>query len=86
MIKLVKRVSVVSAIMAVLFMVVQVVSELYLPNLTANMINNGVATGDIPYIWRTGIFMLGFSLISILAAVGNTYFATKESQQLYRLN
>ena len=50
MIKLVKRVSVVSAIMAVLFMVVQVVSELYLPNLTANMINNGVATGDIPYI------------------------------------
>lgn len=84
MIKLVKRVSVVSAIMAVLFMVVQVVSELYLPNLTANMINNGVATGDIPYIWRTGIFMLGFSLISILAAVGNTYFATKESQQLGR--
>ena len=57
MIKLVKRVSVVSAIMAVLFMVVQVASELYLPNLTANMINNGVATGDIPYIWRTGIFM-----------------------------
>ena len=84
MIKLVKRVSVVSAIMAVLFMVVQVVSELYLPNLTANMINNGVATGDIPYIWRTGIFMLGFSLISILAAVGNTYFATKESQKLGR--
>ncbi|OJG10440.1 ABC transporter, ATP-binding protein [Enterococcus aquimarinus] len=79
-----KRVSVVSAIMAVLFMVVQVVSELYLPNLTANIINNGVATGDIPYIWRTGIFMLGFSLISILAAVGNTYFATKESQQLGR--
>ena len=84
MIKLVKRVSVVSAIMAVLFMVVQVVSELYLPNLTANIINNGVATGDIPYIWRTGIFMLGFSLISILAAVGNTYFATKESQKLGR--
>ena len=84
MIKLVKRVSVVSAIMAVLFMVVQVLSELYLPNLTANMINNGVATGDIPYIWRTGIFMLGFSLISILAAVGNTYFATKESQKLGR--
>ena len=84
MIKLVKRVSVVSAIMAVLFMVVQVVSELYLPNLTANMINNGVATGDIPYIWRTGIFMLVFSLISILAAVGNTYFATKESQKLGR--
>lgn len=82
MIKLFKRVSIVSGIMAVLFMIIQVVSELYLPNLTSNIINNGVAKGDIDYIWRTGVIMLGFSIISIIAAVGNTYFATKESQKL----
>ncbi|MHC5269498.1 ABC transporter ATP-binding protein [Enterococcus sp. LJL98] len=82
MIKLVKRVSLVSAMMAVLFMVVQVISDLYLPNLTSNIINDGVAKGDIDYIWRTGLIMLGFSLISILAAIGNTYYATKESQKL----
>lgn len=82
MIKLVKRVSVVSAIMAVLFMIVQVISDLYLPNLTSNIINEGVAKGDIDYIWRTGFIMLGFSLISIVAAIGNTYYATRESQKL----
>lgn len=82
MIKLFKRVSIVSASMAVLFMIIQVISELYLPNLTSNIINNGVATGDIDYIWRTGIIMLGFSIISIIAAIGNTYFSTKESQKL----
>lgn len=82
MIKLVKRVSITSAIMAVVFMVVQVISDLYLPTLTSNIINDGVAKGDIDYIWSTGFVMLGFSLISIVAAVGNTYFATKESQKL----
>ena len=54
MIKLIKRVSVISIIMAVVFMVIQVVSDLYLPTLTSNIINNGVATGDIDYIWKTG--------------------------------
>ncbi|MFC4709354.1 ABC transporter ATP-binding protein [Enterococcus eurekensis] len=82
MIKLVKRVSITSAIMAVVFMVVQVISDLYLPTLTSNIINDGVAKGDIDYIWSTGFVMLGFSLISIVAAIGNTYFATKESQKL----
>lgn len=82
MIKLVKRVSITSAIMAVIFMIIQVISDLYLPTLTSNIINDGVAKGDIDYIWSTGFVMLGFSLVSIVAAVGNTYFATKESQKL----
>src|SRR5699024_8575147 len=57
-------------------------SELYLPTLTSDIIDNGVANGDVDYIWKTGIFMIGFSLMSIAAAVGNTYFATRESQKL----
>ena len=60
MTKLIKRVSLVSALMAVAFMVVQVIADLYLPTLTSNIINNGVATGDIDYIWRTGFLMIGF--------------------------
>ena len=77
-----KRVSVMSAIMAFLFMIVQVLADLYLPNLTSDIINNGVAKGDIDYIWHTGFVMIGFSLISIVAAICNTYFATRESQKL----
>lgn len=82
MIKIWKRISWISALMAVLFMVIQVIADLYLPTLTSNIIDKGVAVGDIDYIWQTGIFMVGFSLISIIAAVGNTFFATRESQKL----
>lgn len=84
MVKIIKRVSLVSAIMAVIFMVVQVLADLYLPTLTSNIIDKGVATGDIDYIWQTGFVMIGFSVISILAAIGNTFFATRESQKLGR--
>lgn len=82
MLKLIKRMSKVSIIAAVAFMFVQVIADLYLPTLTSNIIDKGVATGDIDYIWQTGFIMIGFSLISIAAAVGNTYFATRESQKL----
>ena len=68
--------------MAFLFMIIQVLADLYLPNLTSDIINNGVAKGDIDYIWHTGFVMIGFSLISIVAAICNTYFATRESQKL----
>lgn len=82
MIKIWKRISWISALMAVLFMIVQVISDLYLPTLTSNIIDKGVAVGDIDYIWHTGMVMIGFSVISIIAAVGNTFFATRESQKL----
>lgn len=82
MLKVVRRVSYISALLAVIFMFIQVFSDLYLPTLTSNIINNGVAKGDIDYIWNTGFLMMGFSVISIIAAVGNTYFATREAQKL----
>ncbi|MGM0237501.1 ABC transporter ATP-binding protein [Enterococcus sp. AZ103] len=82
MLKLLKRVSYSAAILAILFMFFQVIADLYLPTLTSNIIDNGVAKGDIDYIWHTGFVMIGISLLGILAAVGNTYFATRESQKL----
>lgn len=73
MIKLVKRMSLWSVFAAVVFMIVQIIADLYLPTLTSNIINDGVAKGDINYIWSTGVVMLGFSLISIVASIGNTF-------------
>ena len=57
MIKLVKRMSLWSVFAAVLFMIVQIIADLYLPTLTSNIINDGVAKGDINYIWSTGVVM-----------------------------
>ncbi|HGF7503797.1 ABC transporter ATP-binding protein [Enterococcus faecium] len=82
MLKNVKRISLTSAIAAAVFMVIQVLADLYLPTLTSNIIDKGVAQGDVDYIWHTGFVMIGFSLISILAAIANTFFATRESQKL----
>ncbi len=82
MLKIVKRISLTSANAAAVFMVIQVLADLYLPTLTSNIIDKGVAQGDVDYIWHTGFVMIGFSLISILAAIANTFFATRESQKL----
>ncbi|GMG66433.1 ABC transporter ATP-binding protein [Tetragenococcus halophilus] len=82
MIKVVKKASVVSALLAVVFMAFQVLADLYLPNMTSNIIDNGVAKGDIDYIWRIGGIMMIISVISIIAAFGNAFFATRESQRL----
>ena len=49
------RVEVVVVVTLVLF---QSIANLYLPNLTADIINNGVAKGNIGYIWRIGGVML----------------------------
>lgn len=63
-------------------MCVQVIATLNLPSLTSDIVNNGVAKGDIPYIWKVGAEMAGFSLISILAAVCNVFLAARTSQKL----
>ncbi|WP_034552651.1 ABC transporter ATP-binding protein [Carnobacterium funditum] len=82
MIKLAKRMNGLAVMGAIIFMIIQVVSDLYLPNLTADIIDNGIATGDIDYIISVGFKMLGFSLLSVAAATGNVYLASQQSQLL----
>ncbi len=55
----------------------QAIESLYLPNLYADIINNGVVMGDTNYIWRTGVLMLGITvLIGITASVA-AYFGAQ---------
>lgn len=79
---MVKKMSKLAIFMALGFMIIQVISDLYLPTLTSNIINKGVVKGDIDYIWQIGFVMMGFSLLSIIAAIGNTFFASREAQKL----
>jgi len=66
-------------ILALVLLTVQAVSNLYLPNLNADIINNGVAKGDLTYIMQAGGKMLLFSLLLVGAAVGATFFASRIS-------
>ena len=68
----------------VVLVLIQSIGNLYLPNLNADIINNGVAKGDINYIWRTGAVMLGITLVLGALAIGGVYWASLASQGLGR--
>ena len=65
-------------------LLVQSIANLYLPNLNADLINNGVATGDTDYIWRTGAVMLGVTLVLGVLAVVGVYFASRTAMGVGR--
>lgn len=71
-----------AVITATIFLGFQVVCDLSLPNLTSNLINNGVAKGNVGYIWQVGLQMLGLTLVGIFAAAGNVYFASTQAQKM----
>src|SRR4051812_7480531 len=64
-----------SAVVALQF--VGTMAALYLPALNADIIDNGVATGDTAYIMRTGGVMLAVSLVQILCSGAAVYFGAK---------
>src|SRR5437016_7257304 len=68
----------------IVLVLIQSIANLYFPNLNADIINNGVAKGDIPYIWRTGGVMLGITLVLGVIAVGGVYWASLASQAVGR--
>jgi ATP-binding cassette subfamily B multidrug efflux pump len=53
------------------------VMALYLPSLNADIIDNGVVTGDTGYILRTGAVMLVVALVQILCSVGAVWFGAR---------
>ena len=63
---------------------VQTLATLYLPKLNADIIDNGVITGDTRYILRTGGIMLAVSLVQIACAIGAVYFGAKTAMALGR--
>ena len=71
------------AIVTVLLLV-QSIANLYLPNLNADIINNGVSKGDTDYIWRIGALMLVVTLVLGVLSVISVYFASRASMGVGR--
>jgi ATP-binding cassette subfamily B multidrug efflux pump len=55
----------------------QSIANLYLPELNADIINNGVVRGDLDYIWRTGAAMIVVTLLFGLASVAGAYWGAR---------
>jgi ATP-binding cassette subfamily B multidrug efflux pump len=65
-------------------LLIQVITNLYLPNLNADIINQGVITGDIGYILRAGGLMLLISLVLGISSVIAVYFSARTAMRLGR--
>ncbi|ANU16375.1 multidrug ABC transporter ATP-binding protein [Planococcus maritimus] len=62
----------------------QSMAELFLPTLMADIIDNGVVQGNIPYIWRIGGWMLLVSAVGAAAAIFASYYSAKAAMGLGR--
>ena len=60
-----------------LLMIVEVIGEVVLPKLMANIINVGVTNGSVGYITGTGALMILVALLMMAGGVGGAYFGAK---------
>lgn len=75
-----------------IFKLIEAIFELIVPIITAKMIDNGVRTGNIPYIWRMGGIMLLLGVTGLcsalicqkLASIASQGFGTVVRSEMYR--
>jgi ATP-binding cassette subfamily B multidrug efflux pump len=73
------------AVAAVMVLVLlQSLSELYLPTLMADIVNDGVIKGDTPYIWKIGGFMLVVTAIGTVVSIAASYLSSRISSSFGR--
>lgn len=79
MLKLMKHLKPYTApiVILIVFVFAQVLTELYLPTLMADIVNNGVVTGDTDYIYRIGGWMLLIALIGGGFTIASAFIASK---------
>lgn len=53
------------------------VALLWLPSINADIIDRGIVTGDIAYIWRQGGVMLVISVLQALCAIAAVWFSAR---------
>lgn len=63
---------------------IQSLSELFLPTLMSNIIDDGVIPGNLSLIWKIGAVMLVVTALSAIAAVAASYYSSKAAMGLGR--
>jgi ATP-binding cassette subfamily B protein len=70
--------------LVMVLLLLQAVANLYLPELNADIINNGVAKGDTAYIMRIGGWMLLVTLLLGVASIISVYWGSKTAMAFGR--
>lgn len=66
------------------FQLLQAFAMLYIPALNADIINNGVAKGDVGYIWQTGGVMLLVAIGQLVCILVATYCSARAAMSVGR--
>lgn len=71
-------------VLIAILLLVQTIGTLILPSLNADIINEGVVTGDTGYIIRVGVIMLVLSILVGIATVVAVYFSARTAMRVGR--
>ena len=63
----------------IIFTLANAMSELYLPTLMGDIVDNGIVNGDTSYILRVGAKMLIFALLATLSMIISSFLSSKAS-------
>jgi ATP-binding cassette subfamily B protein len=66
------------------FQAAQSIASLYLPTFVAEIIDDGVAKGDVAYIVRVGGIMLAVTLVQVVCAIAAVYFSARATMSFGR--
>lgn len=67
------------AIIAPLFKMLEASFELLVPIIMANIIDIGIRNGDMPYIWKMCVIMIGLGVLGLICSLTAQYFSAKAS-------
>lgn len=73
----------IAAIVILIF--VQVMTDLYLPTLMSDIVNNGIMNSDVNYIMRTGGFMLLVAALGVACAIVASFLGARTAIGLGRI-
>ena len=82
LLKFLKGSAILYAILAPLFMMLEVAMDLTLPTMLSNIVDIGIANGDIHYVLATGAKMMLYAFIGLLGGVGCSIFSTMAAVNL----
>ncbi len=71
-------------LLSVVTLIFHSILDLYLPTINANITNEGMAKGDIPFILRMGVVMMVAVLAGVASMIASSYFSSKTAMGLGR--
>lgn len=69
----------VAAVLTVFLVLLHSLTQLILPSMMADIINEGISRGEVSYIWRVGSVMLAISALGVLVSILGSACSSKAS-------